>query len=84
MAERLTDKLLSSLKPNPSGQYDTWDSAVTGLGLRVSPGGAKSFVLIYRLGTRSRRMTLGRYPILKLKDARNIARDHLQTASNGY
>ena len=83
MAERLTDKLLSSLKPDPSKQFDVWDSTVTGLGLRVSPGGAKSFVLIYRLGTRSRRMTLGRYPILKLKDARNIARGHLQTASKG-
>ena len=83
MTERLTDKLLRSLKPDPSKQYDVWDTTITGLGLRVSPGGAKSFVLIYRLGTRSRRMTLGRYPTLKLKDVRVIARAHLQTASTG-
>src|SRR5665811_2100014 len=51
MADRLTDVSIRNLQPVPSGQYDVWDSAVTGLGVRVNTGGSKSFVLIYRLGT---------------------------------
>jgi hypothetical protein len=50
MADRLTDVSIRNLPSMPSGQYDVWDSAVTGLGVRVNTGGSKSFVLIYRLG----------------------------------
>jgi integrase len=83
MADRLTDVSIRNLPSMPSGQYDVWDSAVTGLGVRVNTGGSKSFVLIYRLGTRPRRMTLGRYPSLKLKAARQTALDHQHTIRNG-
>ena len=44
-----------------------------GFGVRVSPSGNKSFVLMYRCNVRSRRMTLGRYPLISLAAARRQA-----------
>ena len=75
MAERLTDVVIKKLKPKPDKQYERWDEVVRGLGVRVSPKGTKSFVFVYRLGSRQRRMTLGQYPGLSLKDARDQARE---------
>jgi integrase len=83
MAERLTDVKIRALQPRPTQQFEVWDSAVTGLGVRVSPSGTKSFVYIYRLGTRPRRMTLGRYPSLSLRDARDLAHDCQQVIRKG-
>ena len=73
--QRLTDTIIRNLKPDPGKQYERWDEVVGGLGIRVSPKGTKSFVFVYRLGSRQRRMTLGQYPGLSLKDARDQARE---------
>jgi integrase len=58
-----------------------WDDDVRGLGLRVFPSGKKSFVLLYRAGTRQRQMTLGPYGVLTLKQARAKARQTLAAVS---
>ena len=44
-----------------------------GLGVRVSAGGAKSFVLL--LGRSRKRVTIGRYRLISLSDARSHARE---------
>jgi integrase len=75
MAERLTDTTIRNLKPKDGKQFERWDKVVRGLGIRVSPKGTKSFVFVYRLGRRQRRMTLGQYPGLTLQDARDQARE---------
>lgn len=58
-----------------------WDSAVPGLGLRISPKGTKTWVIYYEQ-TRSRRK-IGRYPAMGLAVARQQARDKLLQAQLG-
>lgn len=72
---KLTDALIRNLEPDPKGrQQEHFDSVVRGLAVRVSQGGAKAFVQLYRFQQRSRRYTLGRYPDITLAEARKRAR----------
>jgi integrase len=64
-------------------QFEIFDEKITGHAIRVSPGGTKSFVLLYRFRGKNRRLTLGRYPTLSLKDARQMARQALNEVSKG-
>ncbi len=73
MKRRLTDAGIRSLLPKDH-QYDVFDELVTGLSVRVSPGGRKSFNYLYRFNGVSRRMTLGAFPTLQLAVARDLAR----------
>ena len=79
-----TDLEIKLLKP-ARAQYEVWDRdpSFPGLGIRVSPGGTKSFVLLYRMGGRSRRLTLGRYGTISLKKARLLAQKALVDIARG-
>ena len=66
---KLTDLTLKSLPTPEKGQKDYWDTTIKGFGVRVSCGGAKTFVL----NKNKRRVTLGRYPATSLADARQHA-----------
>ena len=66
----LTELTLRQLKPPAVGQITLWDT-VPGFGIRVSSGGAKSFIVLLGSG---RRHTIGRYPIISLADARAEAK----------
>ncbi|MEM6355207.1 MAG: tyrosine-type recombinase/integrase [Pseudomonadota bacterium] len=68
----LTEKRVRDAKPSEKTRIE-WDSVVKGLGLRVTPAGAKAFVLDYRAGGTKRRMTLGRAGALSLNKAREKA-----------
>jgi len=70
-ATALTEITLRSLKPPASGQRTVWDT-MPNFGVRVSQGGAKSFVVL--LGRNGLRHTIGRYPVISLQDARGEAR----------
>ena len=67
MRVALTDRFCASAKSSEV-QTDYFDAAVTGLALRVTSGGTKSWSLLH--GTPRRRVTLGRYPALTLAAAR--------------
>ncbi|RYG90180.1 MAG: DUF4102 domain-containing protein [Alphaproteobacteria bacterium] len=56
---KLTRKLIEALIP-AEAEFCVWDSLVTGFGVRVRPGGGRSYVLFYRLGGRFRKLTLGK------------------------
>jgi integrase len=73
---RLTDAAIRSLKPREK-VYDVYDDDVKCFGIRVTPGGVKSFTFFYRLGDRrkKKRINLGEYPSVTLADARSRARD---------
>lgn len=68
---RLTEFTVKNAKPVAS-QYTLWDSALPNFGVRVSPGGTKNFVVM--LGERRERISVGRYPIISIADARDKAR----------
>lgn len=61
---------IKRLKPPSQGAVTYWDDA-SPLGLRVSQGGARTFIVL--LGSGQRRK-IGRYPVLKLSEAREQAK----------
>ncbi|MGD9715411.1 MAG: tyrosine-type recombinase/integrase [Thermomicrobiales bacterium] len=80
---RLTDLTVRALPSPASGQVIHHDNQVIGFGVRVSQGGAKTFVLTY--GKDRKRITLGRYPLVSLADAREEAKRKLALATlTGY
>jgi CheY-like chemotaxis protein len=64
------------------GQVDYWDSRQSGLGLRVSQGGSRVWVVMARVGGRKRRITLGAHPGLSLEAARRL-RDEIAASGPG-
>ena len=80
---RLTPRGIKAIKPPKAGRVEYWDTVITGLGLRVSETGRKSWVVLYRNQGRLRRMTLGTYPAKSLSAAREEAGDILGQASKG-
>lgn len=68
----LTDLQIRKLKAPARGQKTYFDDAPKGFGVRVSQGGAKSFVVL--LGESRKRKTIGRYPEVSLSEARAKAK----------
>lgn len=79
----LTVRFLEALKPPPAGQVDYRDESLPGFGVRVSPGGRKTWIVVYRTNGRLRRLTLGVYPHVTLAEARAKTKDALHEAGNG-
>ena len=83
MRPPLTDVAIRKAEPPSAGQVEIWDGKLPGFGVRVSSSGAKSFVLVYRHAGKPRRMTLGRYPMLSLADAREKATAAIRQLEQG-
>src|SRR5262245_56252840 len=88
MAKDLTDRTIKALKPAaPGKRVERWDGVVSGLGIRVTDTGTKSFVLNARYpgspNHRSARRALGGYGELTLEQARNKARSWLELLGRG-
>ena len=93
---RLSDLTIGRLKPPATGRLEVADSIVPGLVLRITPRGVRSFSVAYKVageggvGPTGRplcgsqhRITLGRYPYVSLKEARDKARVILESVSEG-
>src|ERR1700751_5763846 len=81
---RFTDRSLRALEPPPPPkQVDYFDDSLPGFGLRVSYSGRKSWIVLYRCNGVKGRLTLGRFDVLPLAEAREKARDVLKAAANG-
>jgi len=80
-----TDKELKSMKPDASHEkpYDIREKSGNGFGLTVFPSGEKSFIYLYHFQGRKRRMTLGKYPLCSLSDARKLHREALKMLESG-
>lgn len=93
---RFTDQMIKRINPPAIGRLEFGDELCPGLLFRITERGVKSFSIIYRvigeggvssngrlLKGKQRRITLGQWPVLGLKEAREKARELLITASSG-
>jgi integrase len=79
----LTKRVVDAARPAAT-DFQLWDTKVRGLGLRVYPSGAKSFLLQYRnAARRTRKTVLGRYGTLTVDQARDRAIKLLGTILDG-
>ena len=82
--QNLTAAAVRNLAPVEGKQIEILDQKSRGLGIRVNPGGTRTWFLIYKANGRQRRHTIGRYPTLSLADARAEAdRLRLEIANGG-
>jgi len=70
---KITKRLIDATEATGKDTF-LWDEELAGYGLKITPAGRKVFVLQYRIGRRSRRMTLGTYGALTANQARSHAR----------
>lgn len=83
---KFTDKLVQSLKP---GEVEYFVREGHGFTIRVYPNGSKTFLYIYTLNGKRRRISLGNYPHVSLAEAREkylaaaqlVASFHPETSS---
>lgn len=80
---RLTDTAVERMKPPATGRLEIADALMTGLILRVTPNGTKSWSLMYRIHGKQKRIMLGHYPIVSLKLAREKVKDALLMVNEG-
>ncbi len=66
---KFIDSFIKNLKPE-SNWYEKTESS--GLGIRVMPSGNKSWIYRYTLNGKRQKMTLGKYPAVSLKQARDL------------
>ncbi len=74
MSEKLSEATARKALPPVRGQTILWDGEVKGFALRLTPGGAKSFILDYRAEGRQRRITIGAWPDWTVAAARETAK----------
>lgn len=78
-----TDLAIRKLAAEPGRRYEVFDARLPGFAVRVFPSGVKSFVVFVRVGGRLQRITLGRFPMFALKEARQRATEALGQAPRG-
>lgn len=71
--KKLTKTSVADITPIEGKTIIIWDTETRGFGLRVSSGGAKSYILQRRIGKKERRMTIGRAGDMTLDKARKEA-----------
>jgi len=80
----INDTSIRSIKPPATGTVDYFDDLTPGLSLRVTSNDVRTWTVFYRdKNARQKRLTLGRYPAVKLVDARELARDAQRSVAHG-
>lgn len=80
---KLTKRAIDEAKPAADRLF-LWDSELRGFGLVIQPSGTRTFIVQYRNAAgRPRRMTLGRYGVLTVDEARIRARAALTDVASG-
>lgn len=79
---KLTKRLVDAAEIRAT-EYFIWDDEIPGFGLRVLPSKRKSYIVQYRAGRRSRRMSLGLGTVLTCEQARTRAIAIIAAAKNG-
>lgn len=79
----LTEVAVQRLRPPAAGRCEKWDASLPGFGVRITPHGRRSFVLVTRLHRKPVRVTLGAWPGLSLAQARQLAKDAIHRVAQG-
>ncbi|GGD42099.1 tyrosine-type recombinase/integrase [Sinisalibacter lacisalsi] len=82
IARALTTKAVDAIKPDAT-RREIPDPALSGLYLVVQPSGAKSWALRYRFAGKPKKLTLGRWPIMGVADARSAASRAIEAVERG-
>lgn len=80
---RITKSKVDGLVAPASGQAFLRDSELKGFAVRITAGGARSFVIEKRIDGRLRRFTLAKYPELTVEQARKEAQAQLGKIATG-
>lgn len=83
MAKAFTTKAVENFKPDPDKRLELPDPGLPGLYLIVQPTGAKGWALRYRWAGKPKKLTLGRWPIMGLADARAAASAAIEEVERG-
>ncbi|MFN8726730.1 MAG: tyrosine-type recombinase/integrase [Rhodospirillales bacterium] len=79
---KLTKRVIDAAEIQ-AAEYFIWDNELPGFALRVLPSGRKGYIVQYRAGRRSRRMSLGPSTVLTCEQARTRAISIIAAARNG-
>lgn len=82
MQLKLLKRTIDSLVINGS-DYVVWDTQLSGFGIRVSPNGRKTFLIQYRFHGKSKRVSLGKYGLVSVDQARKEAHKILGALASG-
>jgi integrase len=82
-AKNLTALGVKKMKQPSEGRTETWDAKVSGLFIRVTKTGKKSWGLDFRFSGKRERLMLGSYPVVGLDDARGAGMAALKAVRDG-
>jgi integrase len=82
MRVSLTDRYVKALKTD-AGRLEVSDAGCRGLGIRCTKAGVKTWTFAYKANGAMRRITLGEYPDLGLKEAREEADERRKLRNAG-
>jgi len=83
MPHKLTVRFVETVKAKERRE-EYRDTDAKGLILRVTPGGIKTWALVYSHGRKKRRLTLGEFPAIALTKARELALEALSRIAQGH
>jgi integrase len=85
MKRHLTDRFCAGAKPRDGEiQTDYFDTQVSGLALRVTQNGHRSWTFHCTLGGKRKRLTFGTYPAISLAGARTRADEARTAVASGH
>ena len=79
---RLTKRVIEAAEIQ-AAEHFIWDDSLPGFGVRILPSGRKGYIVQYRAGRRSRRMSLGPSTVLTCEQARTRAINIIAAARGG-
>lgn len=81
---KLNKRTIDAIAAPGKGQAFAWDTEIKGFGVRVGSTGAKTFVIQYANAEgRLRRVKIGRFGVLTVEQARDLAKIKLGTVAAG-
>ncbi len=82
MRKAITPKSIEAMKPGEV-RREIPDPSLAGLYLVIQPSGAKGWALRYRYAGRPRKLTLGKWPLMGLAEARAAATEAIEAVELG-